>query len=328
MWANTPPRVRIPLFPPEKALLLKCFFVSRKELIFMKNQKLKGCAAALLANIIFGFSFLFSKVSLSYAEPLTIAAVRFTLAFAVLSILWAFGAIKMNFKGKKKKKIILMALAQPLFYFVFELYGIANTSSAISGVIISLVPVAVIVLSTLFLKERPTIRQVLFSALSLASVIFISILSNDNKLSTPLGIAFLSGAVLSAAVFNILSRSEAATYSPTERTYIMFLIGAAGFNAIAFCVHGTSFFTSAVSALAQPLFLISVIYLSIVSSIAAFLLYNYATSLITSVQAASFSNIITVVSVLAGIFIMGESLSPVQIICSLLIIIGVLGVNK
>ena len=292
------------------------------------DKNIKGSIAALTANIIFGFSFLFSKVALDYANPLIILAVRFTIAFAVLNILWLFGIVKLNFKGKPKKRIILMALAQPLLYFIFELYGIEKTSSAMSGVIISLVPVAVILLSTFVLKEKPTRSQILFSVLSLMAIVVISILSNDGGENSLVGILLLLGAVICAAAFNILSRSEAQRYSPFERTYMMFLIGTVGFNIIAIASLRENYILELTSAAISPQFWGAIFYLSVLSSIAAFMLYNYSTSVISSVRAASFSNIITVVSVLAGIFILGEVLSLPQLICCLLIIIGVFGVNK
>ncbi len=294
----------------------------------MGNVKLKGSLAALLANIIFGFSFLFSKIALNYAHPLIILAVRFTVAFAVLNLLWLFKIVKLDLGGKPKKRIILMALAQPLLYFIFELYGIENTSSAISGVIISLVPVAVIILSTLFLREKPTLSQILFSALSLASITAISILSNDGAENKLIGILLLLGAAICAAVFNILSRSESTRYSPFERTYIMFLVGTVGFNLIALISLGSGYFNELSHAAVSLPFWCSIGYLSVVSSIAAFMLYNYSTTVISTVRSASFSNIITVVSVLAGIFILGEVLSLPQLICCVLIVIGVFGVNR
>ena len=81
-------------------------------------------------------------------------------------------------------------------------------------------------------------------------------------------------------------------------------------------------------AFCSPDFLWSIGFLAVLSSVAAFLLYNYATTLIDSVRAASFSNIITVVSVLAGIFILGEQLSVYQILLSAVIILGVYGSNR
>lgn len=292
------------------------------------DKNIKGILAALVANIIFGFSFLFSKVALNYANPLIILAVRFTVAFLVLNLLWLFGIVKLNLKGKPKKKLILMALAQPLLYFIFELYGIEKSSSALSGVIISLVPVAVILLSTFVLKEKPTLKQILFSVLSLAAVIVISLLSNDGGNNSLIGIVLLLGAVVCAAVFNILSRSESERFTPFERTYMMFLIGTIGFNIIALVTLRENFFSELTTAVGSLEFWGSIGYLSVLSSIAAFMLYNYSTSVISSVRAASFSNIITVISVFAGLIILKENLSVPQIICSFLIIIGVFGVNK
>ena len=286
-----------------------------------------GSVAALIANMIFGFSFLFSKVALEFAHPLVILAVRFSVAFLILNILWAFGLIKIQLKGKPKKGILLMAIAQPLLYFIFELYGIEFTSSAISGVIISLVPVGVILISLLFLKEKPNLRQILFALLSLAAIAVISLLSNDGEKNYVIGILLLLGAVICAAVFNVLSRNEAEHYTPVERTYMMFLIGAVGFNLAAALGLGKSYAGAVVSAATFLPFWGAIGYLAILSSIGAFLLYNYATSNISSVRASSFSNIITVVSVLAGIFIGHEALSVPQLICCAVIIIGVCGVN-
>ncbi len=291
-----------------------------------KNQ-IKGMLAALTANLIFGFSFLFSKTALAVAHPLLILAVRFTFAFAALNILILAGLVKINLKGKKMGGLLLMALAQPFLYFIFELYGISLTSSALSGLIISLVPVAVMFLSTAFLKEKPTVLQIICSAVSLTSVGAVSVLSNDGNKTTLLGILLLLLAVISAAVFNILSRKKSAEFSPFERTYFMFLIGFIGFNILAFSALKGEYIGSLISAFKSTDFIISIIYLSIVSSVMAFILYNYSTSRISVVRSSSFSNIITVVSVIAGILILKEEFSVVQILLCVPIVLGVWGVN-
>ena len=73
---------------------------------------------------------------------------------------------------------------------------------------------------------------------------------------------------------------------------------------------------------------VSIIYLAVVSSVLAFLLYNYSTSKISAVRSSSFSNIITVVSVLAGIMILKEDFSIWQVLLCIPIILGVWGVNR
>ncbi|MBE6732965.1 MAG: DMT family transporter [Ruminococcaceae bacterium] len=291
------------------------------------NKQFLGMAAALAANVIFGFSFVFSKLALSVAHPLVILAVRFTVAFLLMNILWLAGLLKLNFKNKPKGKLLAMAVAQPLLYFILELYGLKMVSSALSGIIIALVPVGVLVISTLFLRENPTKTQVFYTLVSIVGISAISILSNDGEKSYLLGVALLVGAVIAAAVFNILSRKEAEHYSPFERTYAMFFIATVGFNIIAFCVLGKGYFSEVVSAFQSSDFIIAIIYLSVLSSVAAFMLYNYSTSKISAVRSSSFSNIITVVSVLGGVIILKEKFSILELLLCIPVILGVWGVN-
>jgi len=294
----------------------------------MVNKKdIGGMAAALIANMIFGFSFIFSKLALDVAHPLVILAVRFTVAFATLNLLLLTGKIKVNFKGKPKFKLILMGLMQPFLYFIFELYGLSLVSSALSGVIIALVPVVVMLLAVSFLGEKPTVVQVICTVLSIAGVAAVSILQNDNSKNHFMGVLLLVGAVICAALFNVLSRGESVRFSPFERTYIMFLLGCIGFNILALIVLKGGYFTGLASAVTEPKFMIAILYLAVLSSVAAFMLYNYSTTVISVVQSSSFSNIITVVTVLAGVIILREEFSVWEYLLCALIISGVWGVN-
>lgn len=294
----------------------------------MKNrQQLLGMTAALLANLIFGFSFIFSKLALAVAHPLIILSIRFTVAFFVLSLLIVFKIIKVNYKRKPLKKLFIMSLAQPLFYFIFELYGIKMVSSALSGIIISLVPVGVLLFSAVFLGEKPTVKQYICTAISLIGVCSISIIMNDGIKNRFLGIVLLVFAVISAVAFNILSRSVSGIFSPFERTYFMFLIAFIGFNTLTISVLNKNYINELTKALTSVDFIIAILYLAIISSICAFLLYNYSTTHISAIRSSSFSNIITVVSVLAGTIFLNE-MSPIQILICVPIILGVYGVNS
>ncbi len=292
-----------------------------------KNKHLIGIFCALIANIIFGFSFIFSKTALAVSHPLVILAVRFSVAFLFINVLLILGVFKLDFKVFKNPALWALGIAQPLLYFVFELYGLSLVSSALSGVIIALVPVAVMVMSAFVLKEKPTVLQWIFTLVSIIGVSLISIISNNGEKNYTLGILLLVGAVVCAAVFNILSRRQAATCSPFERTYVMFLVGAVGFNIIALLALRQDYLPAVIQSLSSGKFIISIIYLAIASSVLAFLLYNFATSNITAIEASSFSNIIPVVTVIAGIIILKEKMTiPALLLCAL-IILGVWGVN-
>lgn len=296
----------------------------------MNNKKtLLGTLAALFANVIFGFSFLFSTMALDVgAHPLVIISVRFTIAFLILSLLIVLRIVKVSFRGKRLLPVIFMGIAQPLLYFIFETYGLKMVSSAISGVVISLVPVFVMICYALFFHGKPTPLQVICCIVSVLGVIAISILSDGGEVKfSLLGIIFLLLAVASSTVFNILSNRSSQEFSPIERTYVMFAIGAVGFNLLSFAVLRGEYIPEILSSVQHPEFNIAVIYLAIISSICAFLMYNFATANIDMVRASSFSGIISVVSMLAGIFILDEKVSVPQLICCIVIIVAVYGVN-
>ena len=156
-----------------------------------------------------------------------------------------------------------MAIAQPLLYFIFELYGLNLVSSALSGIIISLVPVGVLLISGVFLGEKPSKMQVLCTIVSIGGVSALSVLSDDGNKSYLLGIVLLLLAVVTASLFNILSRKESANFSPFERTYAMFLIATIGFNVIALSVFKGRYFTEVITAFKSFDFVVAIIYLAI-----------------------------------------------------------------
>lgn len=293
-----------------------------------KKNNIIGIICALVPNIIFGFSFLFSKTALLYAHPLIVLAVRFTVAFLIFSLLIATKIVKVDFKGKDIRKVLLMSLMQPLLYFFFELYGLNGTSSALSGIITSLVPIGVIVLSAVVLKEKPTLIQTVCSCISVLAVAIVSVMDGNSGENRILPVIMLFCAVCCSATFNILSRSEAEKFTATERTYMMFAVGAVGFNVIAIVALRENFVFELTKACSNAGFWGAICYLVIASSIFAFLLYNYATTKIDAVRASSFSNIITVVSVLAGTVILKEPLSIMQAVLCAVIVLSVWGANR
>jgi len=292
-----------------------------------KNKALLGTLAALFANLLFGFSNMFSKLALNHAHPFFILTVRFTLAFLVLNLLALFEPFRPKFKGKNLLMPVLLGVCQPLLYMIFELYGISLTSSAVSGVIISLSPVLVLFFSNLFLKEKPRGAQYLFAGLSFIGVAAIALLSNNAGKTYFTGILLLLAAAVSAAAFNLLGRRIKDEFTPFERTYVTFGVSFIGFQLILPFILRENYLSHAVSAFSSIDFWVAIAYLSVGSSILAFLLYNFAVSNISAIRASSFSNIITVVSVLAGVFILHESFTLWQFIGCALILIGVSGVN-
>ncbi|MFW6022448.1 MAG: DMT family transporter [Halanaerobiaceae bacterium] len=283
--------------------------------------------AGIIFSSIFGFSFMFTKETLVLMGPFHLLAFRFSFAAIFLSIIYIFGFIRINYRGKKMGLLILLAVIQPGLYFIFETFGISLTTSSEAGIIIALIPVVVSILAALFLNERPGLKQSLFILLSVSGVLFI-ILQKDAAESTSSlsGVVLLLGAVLMAGIYNILSRKLSLDFKPVEITFIMMWTGAVFFNLIAYVRHD-GVFISYFSPLTNIKIIISIFYLGLLSSVLAFFLMNYTLSRIEAAQSAVFANLTTIVSILAGVFIRGENFYWYQLFGGIMIIIGVWGTN-
>ena len=281
-------------------------------------------------SILFGFSFMFSKILLKSITPMGVIAYRFLVAFLVFEILRLFKVIKINIKLKESLPIILVALFQPVLYFIFETYGLEKTTSAEAGLMIALIPIFVTIFSTLILKEKPKILQLLFIFVSFIGVIVIQTSkSNAGLQSEFLGFLLLLLAVVSAALFNIASRNASKTHKPHEITYFMMLVGMVSFNGIYIIqlLSGkkmSNYFTN----LLNIEIIFPIIYLGVLASILGFFLVNYTLSKLPAHVSAIYSNIATIVSVLAGYFFLNESVGIYHLIGGTLIIIGIYGTAR
>ncbi|MBQ5760673.1 MAG: DMT family transporter [Clostridia bacterium] len=288
----------------------------------MKQTK-KAILASLIGNSIFGFSFLFSKVALGIVSPFVLLSIRFLTAFLVLNLPCLTGKCKISLRGKPVGLLLLLGLVQPVCYFICETYGISMTSASFSGVMIGLAPVVGLIFGMLFLKEKCTLLQ---GVCTILSAIGVGMTTTGGFGASLGGFLMLLGAVCSAALFAILSRRIAGLFSAFERTYVMFALGSTVFTSIALAQNGWN--PSALLApLTQPTFVIAVLYLAVVSSVCAFLLINYALSHIPAGRALIFSNFTTVISVLAGIFIMKDAFTPMQLLGMAIITASVFGVS-
>lgn len=291
----------------------------------MKNKRTSATFAALCAQIIFGFSFMFTKIALGFSSPLTVIADRYIVAFLGLTAVKVLTKTKMKF-GKNIWKVILMSVFQPFLYFIFESYGIDMTTSAFSSVMISLIPVVSMISGIFFLKEIPTPMQYVFTGLTIGGVVIMALSGNADGTVTPLGVILLLGAVISSVGYNVSSRKISAEFTVFERTYVMTLIGLVSFVSISLVenIHNP---INVISSFASLPYTSAILYLGILSSVVAFLLLNYANTYLPVAKTTVFSNITTVVSVVAGVVFLNEKFSLQAIISTIMIITGVCGVQ-
>ena len=299
-----------------------------------KKNVVFATLAALLGNSIFGFSFMFSRMALESATPFVMLMWRFLLAFVCLNgvALWARlkkkeGWLRFQIPWKKSAPLFLLGLMQPVLYFLGESYGIQLTNATMSGVIIALIPIAALAGGALFMKEKPSRMQVFFSLVCILGVMVMTLQQSVSGEVRPLGILLLLFAVVTGAAYNMMSRSMSRSFSALERTYVMMLVGAVVFS----CLAGLECKGDAallIAPLQNGRFLVSMVYLSLFSSILAFLCLNFAATILPVSKTTAFCNLTTVLSVFAGAVFLGDSINAVSVLAAAVIILGVFGVQK
>jgi drug/metabolite transporter (DMT)-like permease len=284
--------------------------------------------AGILFATIFGFSFLFSKIALNYVTPIGLIAYRFLIAFLAFEILRLTKVIKINIHRPQFKYLLFVVLFQPILYFLFETYGLQLVSSGEAGMMIALIPIFVAILSAIIIKEKPKGIQVLFILLSFVGVLFIQLSKiGQEGTSEFLGFVLLLLAVISAALFNIASRTASTkSLRPMEVTYFMMLFGAFTFNVIyiiqLIIENRVSDF---VTNLTQFEIIGPILYLGIVASIGGFFLVNLVLSKVPAHVSSIYANLSTIVAIIAGALLLSETITFYHIIGSVLIITGVYG---
>lgn len=287
----------------------------------------KAIIAAVAVYILWGFSFLASKAGQEYTTPFVLLAYRFDIAVLLLSIPVLLGRQKVRLRGKKIAPLLLLGTMEPCIYFIGEQYGIRLTNTAFSGVMVAVIPIVTLIAAALILKDRPTKAQWVFSLLSIGGVIAISLAENSSGggLST-VGVLCLLLAVFAGSGYSVLSRGLSDEFSVFERTYIMQIMGALFYTALALIECGGD-----IAKITAPMqnadFVLAALYLSVGASVLGYTLFNYAVSNAPMANVMSLCNLTTVISVLAGVFILGEPFSVVSAAALAAVLVGIWGVQ-
>jgi drug/metabolite transporter (DMT)-like permease len=292
------------------------------------NKKVIAYIMLTGSSVIFGFSFLLTKEALEHLKIFQMLGLRFLIAAVVMAILVLTRVIKIDLTRSKIKAMLPLVVLQPLVYFIGETYGIKLTSSSESGMMIAIMPIAIALFSIRVLKEKLFLRQwlaVLASVIGVAMIIGATGFGGTS--GNILGYLLLLVAVAAEGLYAPLAKKMTSKCTPVEMTFLIVCGGAIAFNAIGLteaAVAGEvgAYFTDALSADVMS----GLLYLSVASSVVAFFCINYALSKVKASSSASFCNLTTVVSVLAGVALGGEKLQILQIAGMALILLSIWGI--
>ncbi len=276
-----------------------------------------------LCALCWGFSFLGTTVSLKQLEPMQLLALRWTVSALLFLLLAALRIVKINFRGKDIRLVLLVGCLQPCMYSIFETMGIKMTTTSESSIFIATIPLVVLLIGSFFLHRKNSRRTALAILLAFIGVIICVAFSPGFSLGGKgLGYLMLIGAVITGALYSYAGSKAAEQFNAIEVTFGISIMSGIFFNSISFAMgYGFSGYRSC---FADAELLAGVLFLGICCSCLCYLIYNFVLGkLPTAVGTNMVANSTTAVGVISGCAFAGDPFGWYTIVGVALTITGV-----
>lgn len=297
-------------------------------MLYNDKERRKGYIAAVCFSILVGFSFLGIKICQEYTDSLHVLCYRYDFAFVVIMILAALGLIKPELRRKPKKKLLLTA-GFYVGFMALQVIGLSYATSVEGSIIFAVVPIIVKVIASVFLKEKATWSENVFVCLTVAALVFMIVMGASSIEFDPVGTVLLLLSSVSMALSNVFMRYTRNDYKPIEITFSIVIIGFISFNSsvIIKSIICSDTVYDYFAPLAEPQVLAGSAYLGIGCILLSAHLMSYMLSKMEAVKGTIFGNVSTAISIIAGVAVLGETLMWYHVLCTLLIIAGVVGLS-
>lgn len=284
----------------------------------MENKNTIGHLAVLLTIIIWGTTFISTKILLVDFQPVEILFFRFVMGFVVLLIICP-QRLK-NVDRKQELTFIAAGLCGICLYYLLENIALTFTMASNVGVIISVAPFFTAILAHLFIQSEEKLRINFFVGfvVAMAGIVLISFNGSALKLN-PTGDLLAVIAAFVWACYSILTRKISSFGYPviltTRRTF---------FYGILFMIPTLFFFDFelGLTRFANTTYLLNILYLGLGASALCFVTWNYAVKRLGAVKTSVYIYIVPVITVVTSVLILREQVTIISGIGTVLTLIG------
>ncbi|MGI6031718.1 MAG: DMT family transporter [Eubacteriales bacterium] len=287
----------------------------------MKNHgQAVGHAVALLTILLWGATFMSTKIMLGAFSPVQILLMRFVLGLAALTIAWPH---RLRLTDRRQEWVFMGAgLTGVTLYYLLENVALTYSMASNVGVIVAVAPFFTAILAHFWLKEEPLRLHFFLGFLcSMAGICIISFHGSTQLQINPLG-DFL--AVVAAAVWAVYSifirRISSYGYSTIATTRRTFFYGTLFMLPIAFFTGGQW----DLSPLTQPLYLGHLLFLGVGASATCFATWAFAVKRLGAVKTSMYIYLNPVTSIVTSAIFLHEPIGAVSLVGAALIIVGLL----
>ena len=284
----------------------------------MRQTAWAGHGAALLTILIWGTTFISTKVLLTSFQPVEILFLRFVLGFLALCLIYP----RRLQLGERRQELWFAAagLCGVTLYYLLENIALTYTLASNVGVLVSVSPVFTALFSH-FLLRREKLRPAFFAglAVALAGVVLLSYNGSAVLKLDPRGdvLALLAAAIWSA--YSLITRHISSFgYSVVQTTRRIFAYGLV-FMLPALLVFG---FRPSLAAVLEPVNLLNLVYLGLGACALCFVTWNFAVGKLGAVKTSTYIYLVPVVTLATSALVLGEPVTPLSAVGAALTVAG------
>ena len=207
----------------------------------------------------------------------------------------------------------------------FVYYGLVNTTAINALLIVALVPAAILLGALLIGASRPTPAQWLGAVISLVGV---GVLVTRGSVEVLVNLRFnrgdvwILGAVVAWAIYSLLLRAR-----PSDLSHDT-LLGAVIAAGLIFLLPATIVISPFPEVSLTPAAWAAVLYIAVFASLFAYRFWSYGVGEIGPERAGQFVQLMPIFGAVLAITILGETIDPVQVAGAVLVLFGILMVNR
>lgn len=279
-------------------------FLRRKNV--MSQKLVRGHISAIITIIIWGTTFVSTKILLEDFQPIEILFFRFILGLLALYVVCPHLLV---IKNKKEEITFLFAgLSGVCLYYLLENIALTYTLASNVGVIISIAPFFTAFLTHFIVKteERFNIRFFIGFILAIVGICLISFSGNAEVQINPIGDLLAVLAAVVWAVYSVLSRKISSYgYNVVQSTRRIFIYG------ILFMVPALFVFDFKLqlSRLAEVQNLINILFLGFGASAMCFVTWNIAVKILGAVKTSVYIYLVPVITIVTSVIVLKEKIT-------------------
>lgn len=284
----------------------------------MVTEKRTGHLSALLTILIWGTTFISTKILLADFQPVEILFFRFIMGYLILLVAYPHHIKRFNLK--QETTFAVAGFCGVCLYYLLENVALTYTMASNVGVVISVAPFITAILAHLFMKSEERLRINFFIGfiVAMAGIILISFNGSQLKLN-PVGDILAFAAAFVWACYSILTKRIGSFGLPviltTRRTF---------FYGILFMIPTLFLFDFRLDLLRfkDMKNLLNILYLGIGASALCFVTWNYAVKVLGAVKTSIYIYMVPVITVITSMLVLKETVTFLSITGTILAVVG------